>query len=66
MTLSTASKTSQIVKVSKKIILQRVPRISALCHPKVSSLEAGRIDILRAAIEMPKLIMSEARCAESV
>ena len=66
MTLSIASNTNQIVKVSKKMILESVPRISALCHPKVSVFEAGFIDIFRAAIEIPKPIMSEARWAESV
>ena len=61
-----ASKTSQIVKVSKKMILLIVPIISALCHPKVSSFEAGLIDIFIATIDIMKPIISEARCAVSV
>jgi len=66
ITLSAASKTSQMVKVNKKTILISVPRISALCHPKVSSLDAGLIATFKAIIDMANPIMSEARCAESV
>ena len=65
-TLSAASKTSQMVKVNKKIILISVPIISALCHPKVSSLDDGLIAIFKANIEMANPIISEAKCAESV
>jgi len=61
-----ASKTSQIVKVSKKIIETIVPMISALCQPKVSSLDAGLMDIFMATIDIMKPTMSEARCAVSV
>ena len=66
MTLSTALKTSTIVRVNKKMILKRVPRISALCHPKVNSLDDSLIAILRAPIEMANPIISELRCAVSV
>jgi len=61
-----ASKTSQMVRVSKKIIEHMVPMISALCHPKVSSFDAGFIDILIANMDIMKPIMSEPKCAVSV
>jgi hypothetical protein len=54
-----ASNTSQMVRVSKKIIEHMVPMISALCHPKVSSFDAGFIDILIANIDIMKPIISE-------
>jgi len=60
-TLPVASKTSQIVRVSKKIILHMVPIISALCHPKVSSFDAGLIDIFIATIDIMNPIISEAK-----
>jgi len=66
MTLSVASKTIQIVRVNKKMILNKVPRISALCHPKVSSLEDDLIANFRAPIEMANPTISEVRCAVSV
>ena len=66
ITLSAASKTSQIVRVNKKMILNKVPRISALCHPKVNSLDDSLIANLRAAIDMANPIISELRCAVSV
>jgi len=65
-TLSVASKTSQMVKVNKKTILVSVPKISALCHPKVSYFDAGLIANFKAAIDMANPIISEAKCAESV
>ena len=40
--------------------------ISALCHPKVSSLEAGLMDIFIATIDIMKPTISEPRCAVSV
>lgn len=61
-----ASKTSQIVKVSKKIIEHIVPIISALCHPNVSSLEAGLKDIFIATMDIMNPIISDAKCAVSV
>jgi hypothetical protein len=66
ITLSAASKTSQIVRVNKKMILNKVPRISALCHPNVSSLDADLIANLSAAIDMANPTISEVRCAVSV
>jgi hypothetical protein len=65
-TLPVASKTSQIVKVRRKIILVIVPMISALCHPKVSSLDAGLNDIFMATMDIMKPTISEAKCAVSV
>jgi hypothetical protein len=38
-----------------------VPIISALCHPYVSSLEAGFMDIFNATIDIANPIKSEAR-----
>lgn len=66
MILLVASTTNQRVSVTKKETLISVPRISALCHPKVSSWEAGLILILSAIMDILKPIMSEARCAVSV
>jgi len=60
-----ASKTSQMVNVSKKIILTIVPMISALCHPNVSSLLFGLIDIFIAIMDIMKPTISEAKCAVS-
>ena len=39
---------------------------SALCHPKVNSLEAGLIDIFIATINIINPIISEPKCAVSV
>lgn len=61
-----AAYSKPIVIVSKKIMLKRVPMISALCQPKVRSLEAGLIEILRAAIDMANPRTSVAKCAVSV
>lgn len=61
-----ASKTNQIVNVSKKIIETIVPMISALCQPNVSSYEAGLMDIFMATIDIMKPTISEAKCAVSV
>ena len=55
-----------MVRVSKKMIEAIVPMISALCHPKVRSLDAGLRVILRAAIDILNPMTSEARCAVSV
>jgi len=65
-TLPVASKTNQIVNVSKKIIETIVPMISALCQPNVSSYEAGLMDIFMATIDIMKPTISEAKCAVSV
>jgi len=54
-----ASNTSHMVNVSKKIIEHIVPIISALCHPKVSSFEAGFIDIFMATMDIMNPIISE-------
>ena len=43
-----------------------VPIISALCHPYVSSFEAGFIEIFKATIDIANPIKSEARWAVSV
>ena len=43
-----------------------VPIISALCHPNVSSFEAGLIDSFKATIETPNPIISEDKWAVSV
>lgn len=43
-----------------------VPMISALCHPKVSSFDAGFIDILIANMDIMKPIISEPKWAVSV
>ena len=40
--------------------------ISALCHPKVSSLEAGLIDIFIAIIDIMNPTISDVKCAVSV
>jgi len=48
-----------MVNVSKKIIEHIVPIISALCHPKVSSFEAGFIDIFMATMDIMNPIISE-------
>lgn len=48
------------------MILAIVPIISALFHPKVSSLDLGLIAIFIATIEIMKPIISEAKCAVSV
>ena len=66
MTLYVASNKSQIVIVSKNMTLERVPMISALCHPKVSSLDAGLSDTFNAYIDITNPSMSVARCAVSV
>ena len=61
-----ASNTSHMVKVNKNMILTIVPIISALCHPNVSSFEAGLIDIFIATIDIIKPTISDAKCAVSV
>ena len=43
-----------------------VPMISALCHPKVSSFDAGLNESLRAIIDIPNPIISEDKWAVSV
>lgn len=48
------------------MILLSVPMISALYHPKVSSLEAGLMDMFRAVIDIANPIISDAKCAVSV
>jgi hypothetical protein len=55
-----------MVIVKRKIILSKVPMISALCHPKVRSLEAGLIEIFNAAIDIANPSTSVARWAVSV
>lgn len=61
ITLYEASTRSQNVIASRKITLIIVPIISALCHPYVSSLEAGFIEIFNATIDIANPIKSEAR-----
>jgi hypothetical protein len=65
-TLRIAAYKSQIVMVNKKMMLRRVPMISALCHPNVRSLDAGLIDIFNAAIDIANPRTSVAKCAVSV
>lgn len=61
-----ASTKSQRVIVHKKITEARVPIISALCHPNVSSFDAGLSETFKAYIEITKPSMSVAKCAVSV
>ena len=65
-TLLVASTTSHNVIVRRNITLRSVPIISARCKPKVYFIVAGPSVILRATIEKPKPIISEARWAVSV
>jgi hypothetical protein len=60
-----ASTRSQRVKVNKKIIEHIVPIISALCHPKVSSFDAGLKVIFKAKIDILNPTKSDAKWAVS-
>ena len=63
--LFVASNTKIIVMINKKRILNKVPNISALYHPKVRRPFAPLELILSDIIDSMNPIRSEARCAVS-